>query len=73
MSALYELERVNSRDFWASETNDGMWDVQLSESVVVYSIKASSVTEAVRIARWKSFLDKSIKKIDTCDTSTNVF
>lgn len=64
VAAVHELERVNSKDFWASETNDGIWDVQLSEAVVIHDIKANSVLEAVRIARWKSYLDKCIKKID---------
>ena len=71
VNAIFELERVNSRDFWASETNDGSWDVQLTESVMCSGIKAHSVTEAVRIARWKAYLDKSFKKMDTFDT--NVF
>ena len=72
VNAVYELEKVNSREFWASETNDGTWDVQLSESVIVQSIKADSVMEAVRIARWKSYLDRSIKKIDIYGTNTYV-
>lgn len=71
VGAVAELEIVNSKDFWASETNDGIWDVQLTDSVIVQSIKAQSVTEAVRIARWKSHLDKSFKSI--VDQSTNVF
>lgn len=71
VGAVAELERVNSKDFWASETNDGIWDVQLTDSVIVQSIKAQSVTEAVRIARWKSHLDKSFKSI--VDQSINVF
>lgn len=71
VGAVSELERVNSKDFWASETNDGIWDVQLTDSVIVQSIKAQSVTEAVRIARWKSHLDKSFKSI--VDQSINVF
>ncbi len=71
IGAVYELERVNSKNFWASETNDGVWDVQLSDAVIVHSIKAQSVTEAVRIARWKTHLDKSFKSI--VYKSTNVF
>jgi len=71
VNAVFELERVNSKNFWASETNEGSWDVQLTENVVSSGIKADSVTEAVRIARWRAHLDKSFKKIDTFDT--NVF
>jgi hypothetical protein len=69
VTAINELERVNSRDFWASETNDGIWDVQLSDAVIVQNIKAESVTEAVRIARWKSYLDKSFKKLHNCSVN----
>lgn len=66
VNAVDELEKVNSVDFWASETNDGVWDVQLSDHVIVHNIKAASVLEAVRIARWKSYLDKSVKKLEDC-------
>lgn len=69
--AVKELEKVNSKTFWASETQDGMWDVQLSDSVVVNNITAKTVLEAVRIARWKAHLDKSFKKVD--DYGINVF
>lgn len=62
--ALKELEKVNSNNFWASETQEGMWDVQLTDSVLVSDISAKSVLEAVRIARWKTHLDKSFKKVD---------
>lgn len=62
--AVKELERVNSKDFWASETTEGMWDVQLTDSIVVQNIEAKTVLEAVRIARWKAHLDKSFKKVD---------
>jgi hypothetical protein len=72
VGAVAELERVNSKTFWASETNDGIWDVQLTDYVVVQSIKAHSVIEAVRIARWKSHLDKSFKSI-TDQSTNNVF
>lgn len=71
MGAISQLEKVNSRDFWASETNDGTWDVQLTDHVVVSGIQAKTVIEAVRIARWKAHLDKSFKKID--DYRSNVF
>lgn len=63
-AAVRELENVNSRDFWASETSDGKWDVQLSPSVVVYDITAKTVMEAVRTARWKAYLDKSFKSVN---------
>ena len=62
--ALRELEKVNSSNFWASETQDGMWDVQLTDSVLLSDIPAKTVLEAVRIARWRAHLDKSFKKVD---------
>lgn len=71
VKAVSELERVNSKDFWASETNNGIWDVQLSDSVIVHNITANTVLEAVRIARWKTHLDKSVKKLNNC-TVNNV-
>lgn len=73
VTAVSEMEKVNSKEFWASETNDGVWDVQLSRSVIVHSIKAETVTEAVRIAKWKLHLDKSIKKLSYFGGSSNVF
>lgn len=62
-SAIVELGKLKSSEFWASETQDGKWDVQLSANVVVYDVSAPSVMEAVRIARWKVHLDKSFKSI----------
>ena len=62
--AVKELERVDSKNFWASETYDGIWDVQLTTFVIVQNIDAKSVLEAVRIARWKAHLDKCFKKVD---------
>lgn len=56
---------INSNKFWASETIQGMWDVQLSDKVIVYEVSAETVTEAVKIARWKMHLDLSFKKIDS--------
>ncbi len=61
--AVSELEKISTKQFWASETNDKVWDVQLRQRVVVPQIKAESVTEAVRIARWKAYMDKSFKRI----------
>jgi hypothetical protein len=58
-----ELENVKSSQFWASETREGTWDVQLSDTVVLYELAAPSVMEAVRLARWKVHLDVSFKSI----------
>jgi hypothetical protein len=56
---------IDSKQFWASETTRGAWDVQLSEKVIVYDVCAESVTDAVKIARWKMHLDSSFKKINS--------
>ncbi len=66
--AVRELEDVvaaGRKEFWASETTTGKWDVQISDTVIVYDISAESVMQAVRIARWKAYLDKGFKRIDT--------
>jgi hypothetical protein len=66
--ALEKLEEVSSKDFWASETHTGYWDVQLSNNVVHYNIHASSVIEAVKKARWNTHLDNSFKTLDNIYT-----
>lgn len=63
--AMNEMKNVGSRNFWASETTSGLWDVQLSDSVVLFNIQAKSVLEAVKTARWKVHLDSSIKKVNS--------
>jgi hypothetical protein len=61
--ALNALKNIKPTEFWASETREGVWDVQLSPSVIIYEVAAPSVMEAVRIARWKVHLDESFKSI----------
>lgn len=61
--ALEELGTIKTSQFWASETCEGKWDVQLSDNVIVYDVAATSVMEAVRYARWKVHLDTSFKSI----------
>ena len=61
--AVKELEKVSTKNFWASETSDNTWDVQLSDKVLISNIVANSVIESVRIARWKSHLDKTFKRM----------
>jgi hypothetical protein len=56
---------VGSNKFWASETIQGTWDVQLSDKVIVHDVLAETVTEAVKNARWKMHLDASFKKINS--------
>lgn len=61
--AVQKLNALSPKDFWASETHEGHWDVQLSESVVFYDIEAESVMEAVKKARWYAHLDNSLKTL----------
>lgn len=56
---------VGSSKFWASETTEGVWDVQLGENVIVHNVPAETVTEAVKKARWTVHLDSSFKKINS--------
>jgi hypothetical protein len=65
--AVEKLNNLSHKDFWASETHQGCWDVQLSDSIVLYNVSADSVTEAVNKARWYVHLDKSLK------TLTNIY
>ena len=62
--AVKNMENVSKRDFWASETYEGNWDVQLSDSIVHHDIKAKSVLEAVDKARWNTRLDSSFKCLE---------
>lgn len=61
--AVTYMNKISKRDFWASETSDGYWDVQLSDNVVHYDIKASSVLSAVDKARWNTHLDVCFKTL----------
>ena len=61
--ALEKLSKISPKQFWASETHEGNWDVQLSDSVVHYEIKADTVMEAVKNARWYTHLDNSFKTL----------
>lgn len=56
---------IGSNNFWASETIEGLWDVQLGEHIIVHNIAAETVSEAVKKARWTLHLDSSFKKIDS--------
>lgn len=42
---------IKSASFWASETQDGFWDVHLTDRVWFENIRAESSFEAVEIAR----------------------
>lgn len=62
--AIKSMENASRKNFWASETHDGHWDVQLSDNIVHYDIEAVSVLEAVKKARWNTHLDSSLKCLE---------
>ncbi len=62
--AVRYMGEVSPKDFWASESTENHWDVQLSDRVVVYEVKADSVMDAVKRARWRLHLDSSIKSLE---------
>lgn len=65
--AIEKMDKLSNKDFWASETQPGYWDVQLSDSIVLYNVSSDNVIDAVKKARWYVHLDKSLK------TLTNIY
>lgn len=64
IEALKRIEScIDSNNFWASETHEGHWDIQLSETVFHYDVESENVSEAVKKARWYAKLDGSMKTI----------
>ncbi len=61
--AVEKLSKTSMDRFWASETDNNVWDVQFSDDVIVYNVHADSVIEAVKKARWSTHLDHSFKKL----------
>ena len=51
MAAIKKLELVQTKRYWASETEKGLWDVQFDEDVAVEGIKAYDMEEAYAFAR----------------------
>jgi len=51
MSAIKKLELVQTTRYWAMETEQGLWDIQFDEDVIVEMIKAYDIEEAVELAR----------------------
>jgi hypothetical protein len=49
--------------FWATETENGHWDVQFDEFVSVCNIKAKNMSEASQKARQNIMLDASTPRI----------
>jgi hypothetical protein len=62
--AIEIIRDVSSNSFWASETEEGKWDVQLKPTVTHYNVPAQTVTQAVNYAVWKSYLDFSMKNLN---------
>lgn len=67
--AISRMNNISKKNFWASETSEGEWDVQLSEHVVHYNIKANSVLSAVDKARWNTHLDVCFKSLEKGEVS----
>lgn len=51
-AAVSTLSKAYTKDFWASETIPGLWDVQFEEDICVEDVRALNVFEAVRHARF---------------------
>ena len=50
--ALDALQKTSTKNYWASETLEGKWDVQFDKHLYVEEIEASSTLDAVRRARF---------------------
>jgi hypothetical protein len=57
------ISDVPTKNFYASEVEPGIWDVQFDEYVTVERVEAQSVTEAVSNAKWFLQLDAAQKKL----------
>ena len=51
MSAIKKLEVVQTKRYWAMETEPRKWDIQFDEDVTVEGINAYDASEAVELAR----------------------
>lgn len=56
-SAIDFLTTVQTKNFWASEVEPGMWDIQFDEYVTVERVEAACSMDAVHSARWYLQLD----------------
>jgi hypothetical protein len=57
------ISDVSTRNYYATETEAGVWDVQFDEYVTVEHVEATSVMDAVRNARWYLQLDGTDKRL----------
>ena len=63
IAAFDFISDVPTKNFYASEVEPGLWDVQFDEYVTVERVEAQNVTEAVSNAKWFLQLDASQKKL----------
>lgn len=68
-NAIAKMSEVSANTFWASETTDGIWDVQLAGDVIHCDIEANTVTKAVHRAVWHTKLDSILRDLVTCYTN----
>ena len=64
-SAIDFLTTAQTKHFWASEIEPGVWDIQFDEYVTVERVRATCAPDAVRAARWYHQLDAASKKLLT--------
>lgn len=66
LDAIDKLSQVNTDNFWASEIEQGIWDVQFEKKdepfVIVLNVNATTGYEAARTARWALHLDHQMKE-----------
>jgi hypothetical protein len=67
LAAIEQLSKVDTNNFWSSEIEPGIWDVQFEKDdeplVMVLNLKAATGVEAARSARWMLHLDHQMKEI----------
>lgn len=63
-SAIRKLEHVQTERYWASETCDGVWDVQFDTDVFVENVRGFSVDEVVDLARYYVVCDAYDPNVD---------
>jgi hypothetical protein len=67
LAAIEQLSKVNTTNFWSSEIEPGIWDVQFERDdeplVMVINVKADTGVEAARSARWFLHLDHQMEEI----------
>lgn len=62
-SAIDFLTTAQTTNFWATESEPGVWDIQFDEYVTVERVEALCAPDAVHNARWYLRLDATAKKL----------